>query len=215
MQTFLPFADFEASARVLDVKRLGKQRVECIQLVRALITPNHGFANHPATLMWKGYEEALGRYALAMCDVWCELGFADTCATTIAYDLKTIGIDAIRTEAELRDAGALPPWVWDERVHESHQSNLVRKDPDFYREHFPTVVDNLEYFWPVRSEKVIAAETKKAENARLRAERAIKKAEAEVEKAKKRRSQAAKKAAATRKAKAKAASSVVADEGSR
>jgi hypothetical protein len=34
VQTFLPFSDFEASARVLDVKRLGKQRVECIQVLR-------------------------------------------------------------------------------------------------------------------------------------------------------------------------------------
>lgn len=36
MQTFLPYADFERSARTLDLKRLGKQRVECIQVVRGL-----------------------------------------------------------------------------------------------------------------------------------------------------------------------------------
>ncbi|MDQ1681515.1 MAG: hypothetical protein QOH99_56, partial [Frankiaceae bacterium] len=35
MQTFLPYADFGASARVLDDRRLGKQRVETLQILRA------------------------------------------------------------------------------------------------------------------------------------------------------------------------------------
>lgn len=33
MQTFLPYANFEASAKVLDYKRLGKQRVEAKQIL--------------------------------------------------------------------------------------------------------------------------------------------------------------------------------------
>ena len=39
MQTFTPYGDFEASLRVLDQKRLGKQRVEVIQIIRALTVP--------------------------------------------------------------------------------------------------------------------------------------------------------------------------------
>src|SRR5947208_1979490 len=51
MQTFLPYADFERSARVLDRKRLGKQRVETIQVVRALTRPGYGWAvRSPAVL---------------------------------------------------------------------------------------------------------------------------------------------------------------------
>lgn len=111
MQTFVPFPDFEASARALDTKRLGKQRVEVIQIVRALTVPGYAWSQHPATLMWKGYEEALGRYGLTMCDVWVGLGFDDTCAGTIAADLATFGIAQLRTEAELAEAGALPPAV--------------------------------------------------------------------------------------------------------
>ena len=42
MQTFLPYADFIASAEVLDQKRLGKQRVETIQVLRGLTTPGYG-----------------------------------------------------------------------------------------------------------------------------------------------------------------------------
>jgi len=36
MQTFLPFPDFEESAYALDQKRLGKQRVETLQIMQAL-----------------------------------------------------------------------------------------------------------------------------------------------------------------------------------
>ncbi|GAA3827626.1 pyrimidine dimer DNA glycosylase/endonuclease V [Nocardioides panacisoli] len=44
MQTFLPYADFARSARSLDPKRLGKQRVEALQVVRALTTAGYGWA---------------------------------------------------------------------------------------------------------------------------------------------------------------------------
>jgi hypothetical protein len=150
VQTFLPYPEFERSARALDRKRLGKQRVETIQVVRALTVPGYGWRNHPAALMWKGYEEALGRYGLTCCEVWTGLGFGDTCATTIATDLRTAGVTTIRTEAELTAAGALPPWLGDEDFHRSHQSSLLRKDPDFYGPQFPGVPDDLEYVWPVR-----------------------------------------------------------------
>ena len=40
MQTFLPVADFEESARLLDSPRLGKQRVETLQILRAIELPD-------------------------------------------------------------------------------------------------------------------------------------------------------------------------------
>jgi hypothetical protein len=151
VQTFLPYPDFEQSARALDRKRLGKQRVETIQVVRALTVPGYGWRNHPAALMWKGYEEALGRYGLTVCKVWTELGFGDTCLATITADLRTAGVTRIRSQEELAAAGALPPWLGDEAFHRSHQSSLLRKDPEFYGAKFPGVPDDLEYVWPVRS----------------------------------------------------------------
>ena len=36
MQTFLPYPDFAKSAMCLDNKRLGKQRIECLQILKAL-----------------------------------------------------------------------------------------------------------------------------------------------------------------------------------
>src|SRR5690349_15751305 len=149
MQTFLPFADFESSARVLDTKRLGKQRVEVIQVLRALTVPGYGWRHHPAAAMWAGYEEALVRYGLQICDQWCREDRADTCATTLVTDLaSTVGIAAIRTQPELAADGELPPWLGDEDVHRSHRSALVRKDPEHYRRFFPDVPDDLPYVWP-------------------------------------------------------------------
>ncbi|MCM3554595.1 hypothetical protein M3697_05675 [Janibacter melonis] len=55
MQTFLPYADLAATAEVLDRERLGKQRVECIQVVRALVVPGDGWRHHPAATMWRGW----------------------------------------------------------------------------------------------------------------------------------------------------------------
>jgi hypothetical protein len=205
MQTFLPYPDFERSARALDAKRLGKQRVETIQVVRALTQPGYGWANHPAVLMWRGFEEALGRYGFVCCDVWCELGFGDTCAATIGEDLRTFGIESVRTEAELVAAGALPAWYGDAALHRSHQSALVRKDPEHYRPQFPDVPDDLPYVWPVRSEAAVEAERRKAENAEKRKQRAMERRLLEAEKAYRRRSRAAKKAWRTRRTNAAAA----------
>jgi hypothetical protein len=150
MQTFLPYADFELSARALDLKRLGKQRVECIQVVRGLTRSDYGWRHHPAVLMWKGHEEALGRYAFTCCEVWNERGFADTCAATVAVDLRRAGVAAIRSQQDLEAAGALPPWLGDPAFHTSHQSALVRKDREHYGPMFPGVPDDLEYVWPSR-----------------------------------------------------------------
>lgn len=198
MQTFLPYADFERSARTLDRKRLGKQRVETIQVVRALTRPGYGWANHPAVLMWRGFEEALGRYGFRCCQAWVELGFGDTCALTIAMDLRAAGVDTVRTQPELAAADALPPWLGEEAVHRSHQSALVRKEQQHYRPLFPDIPDDLPYVWPVRSQTVIAAEQRKADNEARRQQRALERNRLEDEQRRRKRSGAAKKAWQTR-----------------
>jgi hypothetical protein len=173
VQTFVPYADFARTATVLDTKRLGKQRVEVIQIVRALTVPGYAWSSHPAVLMWKGYEEALGRYGLAMCEEWRRRGFGDTCAETIAADLATAGVDRLRSYPELAEAGALPAWLFDESVQGSHRSALVRKDPGHYRSAFPDADPDVPYVWPVRSEAVLERERRRAEAAKKRALRAL------------------------------------------
>ncbi|OEJ28605.1 cytoplasmic protein [Streptomyces agglomeratus] len=149
MQTFLPFASFAESAAVLDPRRLGKQRVEALQVLRGLIVPGYGWRRHPAVRMWAGYEEALVRYGLEMCRTWTLEGRADTCAATLMSDFLgwTPGV-TVRAQDRLASDGDLPPWFGASAFHRSHQSALLRKEPDFYRDRFPGVPDDLPYVWP-------------------------------------------------------------------
>ncbi|MGW0158181.1 MSMEG_6728 family protein [Mycobacterium sp. NPDC003323] len=149
MQTFLPYESFAESAKVLDARRLGKQRVETIQVLRALTVPGYGWRHHPAAAMWAGYEEAVVRYGLDICTVWVEHGHGDSCALTLVTDLRAaIRVATVRTQQELAADGDLPPWLGESAFHRSHQSALLRKDPQHYGPLFPGVEDNLPYVWP-------------------------------------------------------------------
>lgn len=136
MQTFLPYPSFVRSAAVLDRQRLGKQRVEAYQILRALRGESKGWLNHPATKMWRGYETALGFYGWVMCDEWMQRGYKDSLSTKIV-DLQGSG-DIVK-----------PPWVGDDAFHLSHRSNLLRKNPEHYALRFPNTPDDLPYVWPV------------------------------------------------------------------
>ncbi|MFI7438886.1 MSMEG_6728 family protein [Nonomuraea indica] len=153
MQTFLPFPDFTRCAESLDPLRLGKQRVEALQILRALTVPGYGWRHHPAVRMWAGYEEALARYGLDVCHHWCSTGRTDTCADTITRDLAArCDRHTVRTQPALAAAGELPPWLGDAALHRSHRSALLRKAPDFYGPLFTPLFgpepDDLPYVWP-------------------------------------------------------------------
>jgi hypothetical protein len=79
-----------------------------------------------------------------------ERGFADTCAATIGADLASHGVERLRTQAPLAEAGTLPPWFGDPAFHRGHQAALIRKDPSLYGPLFPGVPEDLGYVWPVR-----------------------------------------------------------------
>lgn len=143
MQTFLPWPDFERSARALDDRRLGKQRVEALQVLRALQRETYGWKRHPAVRMWAGHEEALVAYGVAICDEWTARGCADTVRAQLVAELGR----EPRREAELAGAGALPAWFGDEALHRSHRSALVRKDPVRYAPLFGELPDEP-YVWP-------------------------------------------------------------------
>jgi hypothetical protein len=158
VQTFLPVPDFEDGARLLDSPRLGKQRVETLQILRALELPDYGWANHPAVLMWRGRTPALVAYGLAMVRVWRERGFADTTASLIAeFAPEVVGVP----QAELAAAGLLPSWLGDEALHRSHRSNLMAKDAGFYGPRFTELFGaephDLPYVWPAPDDVLPAA----------------------------------------------------------
>src|SRR4029079_19444076 len=115
MQTFLPYSALADSAHVLDTRRLGNQRVEAIQVLRALTVPGYGWRHHPAAAMWAGYEEALVRYGLAVGAEWLARGHQDTTAATLMADLEAgTGLSRVRDQPELAGADELPPWLGDQ-----------------------------------------------------------------------------------------------------
>ena len=155
MQTFLPYEDFEKSARVLDDKRLGKQRSESIIILKTLLGryPNTktgrpgGWPNHPATNMWAGHEIALCYYSIDITNEWIRRGYKDT--TLEWFEECLSGLVAIRCFAEGASLNALPMWMGNPKVHQSHRSNLLRKEPEHYRQFWPDERDDLPYVWPV------------------------------------------------------------------
>ena len=138
MQTFLPYPDLQASCVVLDDRRLGKQRVETFQILRALTWPDYAWKNHPAVTMWRGFVPALVEYGLASCREWVRRGYADSVATQLLA----------WTGGEEPTGAPLPPWWGWEALHLSHRSNLLRKDPAHYRPLFGDEPDDLPYVWP-------------------------------------------------------------------
>jgi len=138
LQTFMPFPSVAQSLHVLDDKRLGKQRVEALQIVKAIDDPTYGWQHHPAVNMWRGHREALIRYGQVACIMWIMRGFGDGVLPQLEA-LSSVDGDV-----------TMPPWFGDQSFHESHQSNLVRKDQQHYGPLFPGVSDDLPYVWPVR-----------------------------------------------------------------
>ncbi len=145
MQTFLPYPSFLASAQVLDRQRLGKQRVETLQILRALELPDYGWQSHPVVRMWRGRTPALMRYGLDCVRVWTGRGHGDSTADQIVEFAPWV---RERTQADLQREGLLPGWLGDERLHRSHRSQLIAKDPEYYRPLFPESPEGLDYFWP-------------------------------------------------------------------
>lgn len=156
MITFLPYPSYNKSAEVLDDRRLGKQRVEALQITYALLgigpdfepRESNSYRNHPAVRMWWGNCRSLISYGMVVCLQWrAARKFDDSCLESFVNlqdNLRWLDCDYPIE----RDRVTKPIWIGDNRLHLAHQSNLVRKDPEHYRKFFPEVSDNLEYWWP-------------------------------------------------------------------
>lgn len=135
MQTFLPYPNVALSIECLDHRRLGKQRVEAMQILNIITgkTRTKGWRNHPAVLMWKGYDELLRYYMNLAIIRWIRLGYNNT--------------------MELQQANQIqfPDWFGNPLFHDSHKSNLLRKDESFYKQYKWQVKPDLPYYWPIHS----------------------------------------------------------------
>ena len=137
MNTFMPYSDFKQVAMCLDYKRLGKQRVECYQILRTLKGDSKGWINHPIVKMWRGKEVVLGQYATTMCEEWIKRGYKDTLKPKLE-ELQLYFLE--------RGHNEIPSWIYDEELLKSHQSNLLRKDEQHYKQFF-SVANDLPYKW--------------------------------------------------------------------
>lgn len=155
MQTFLPLPSFRESARCLDNKRLGKQRVECKQILLCLgvsigphVPGKRGWRSHPAVLMWSGYETALLTYSIVVCREWRSRGFKDR-----------LRDEFLAAYSQLRPTVAInryPPWFGAAELHASHRSNLLRKDSNYYAQFGWREPDDLPYRWPTNAAELMS-----------------------------------------------------------
>tara|TARA_R110002020_G_scaffold40339_1_gene119272 strand:+ start:133 stop:621 length:489 start_codon:yes stop_codon:yes gene_type:complete len=142
MQTFLPYESFKKSATILDWRRLGKQRVEGMQIINAIEgkkrkdgKPYKGWLNHPATVMWRPYVNALKYYTDVIIEEWIRRGYNNNMELYGAYELVEDGVLTY------------PHWLGNEQFHSSHRANLLRKDYEYYSKFGWTEESNNPYVW--------------------------------------------------------------------
>jgi len=89
--------------------------------------------------MWEGYELALTYYGNVMIAEWILRGCRNT-------------MPLILVEEHPHDI-PMPPWLGFPPFHDSHCSNLLRKNPEFYEDKLPRLVEpGLPYYWPTKED---------------------------------------------------------------
>lgn len=145
----MPYARYyDETARCLDNKRLGKQRVETYQILRILTgETSKGWVNHPATRMWRGHTFQLYVYQTAICTEWSRRGFKDTVLESSQELMK---------KHKIKPTIELPEWMSNPAIAITHRANLYLKDPFHYIEFQDEAkiyvdyvcCDTCKYFWP-------------------------------------------------------------------
>ena len=150
MQTFLPYPNFALSAHVLDYRRLGKQRVECITILRTISPQNRagtGWAHHRCTMMWRGYEAALCLYADCVIKEWKRRGYSNNLPSPRSSDgASTFGYPDSWATGKI----VVPEWLSLTRLHASHRAALLSKDLAWYQQFCWDESPRQDYWWPGR-----------------------------------------------------------------
>jgi len=136
MQTFLPYPDFVQSAKTLDYKRLGKQRIETKQILYTLLGRSQGWKAHPAVCMWRTYAPALVEYGHAIIDEWISRGYVDN--QKAAFNVEFVNMGNV----------VYPAWLGDYKFHASHRAALLAKNFDYYKQFNWVETPKITYIWP-------------------------------------------------------------------
>lgn len=136
----MPFAEFKETACILDYRRLGKQRVEAKQIIQTIQIGDSakGWKNHPAVHMWRDYVPALALYGICICTEWRNRGYNDSLLPFFLEWFESGDLE-------------MPWWLNNTDFHKSHQSNLLRKDPEYYSKFF-NIDPMLPYRWPGKTD---------------------------------------------------------------
>jgi len=134
MITFLPLPSFEESAKVLDRRRLGCQRGECLLLLKTLAGEDTRWINHPIISMWRGHEQALAVYGCSICVEWKRRGYKDSTHERIMDYMDSEKYPIVYP-------------VWDERLYASHRAALLYKAPEWYSQFGWEEEPKIEYWW--------------------------------------------------------------------
>jgi hypothetical protein len=163
MQTFVPIAstNFADIAQVLDNKRLNKQALEGWQIMMNLLQLDpqgehrisKGWSNHPAVKMWKGHEQSLYDYIVAMTDEWILRGYKTTIKDKASETLKVATLHGL-----VSNITKPPAWITESQVYKevakSHRLALLTKDYEWYSqfgwdEDSGKAPESYDYVWPV------------------------------------------------------------------
>ena len=145
MQTFLPLPNLVDSAQVLDRQRLGKQRSEAKIILNLLTGVYIGgpWANHPAVLMWRGYETMLAVYGLNVCAEWRNRGYRDSLLPFFTEEVNHLS----------KGGSKMPWWFGRQDFHSSHRAALLFKDPHYYGQFGWLEKPGISYVWPTKIQR--------------------------------------------------------------
>jgi hypothetical protein len=173
MQTFLPYADYAQSAAVLDQKRLGKQRVETLQIMQVLL--GERLITSDKFYRKDGRIQRIPRdKAKWTREPLTSKGWRNHPAVTMwrGHELELLRYqEAICNEWTSRGykdtclektrelvaphleklSEGEPSWLGDDKFHLGHKSNLKRKNEEFYSTVWPKIASDLPYEWPANN----------------------------------------------------------------
>lgn len=149
MKLYLPHPDLARSARCFDDETLEHQITNAVMVVHALVD-----ASQKSKLlcvgMWRGYSGFLLMYLRKLCtEAGLRRGW--TGDATSPDDNPYIEAYVRLSNAFLSLAPLAPKWYGLARLHRSHQSELIKNDPYWYGQQFPTTPLDMPYLWPVNT----------------------------------------------------------------
>lgn len=105
---------------------------------------NMAWSNHPAVLMWKGYEHALLDYIIEICREWTSRRYKDTVQEKSLKLWQQAGQSLLNR--------GYPWWLGNDEFHKCHRQTLLSKDLNHYKQFNWTEQPKYEYWWPVEKQ---------------------------------------------------------------